>query len=103
MSKGVLVLRSAQPGMSPVGADAAYEAVARIPANLLSETSYTINVGVTLVRGDGEEHALMMNKALAFMVYGDQGVDASGTLHRKGVVDPTLEWNLEVEPDVIRA
>jgi lipopolysaccharide transport system ATP-binding protein len=102
-SKGVLVFRSAQPELSPVGADHAYEAVARIPANLLSETTYTINVGVTLVRGDGEEHALMMNKALAFMVYGDQGVDASGTLHRKGVVDPTLDWSIEVEPHVIRA
>jgi lipopolysaccharide transport system ATP-binding protein len=103
MSKGVLVFRSAQPDLSPVGADAAYEAVARIPANLLSEMTYTINVSVTLVRGDGEEHSLMMNKALAFMVYGDEGVDASGTLHRKGVVDPTLDWSLEVEPHVIRA
>ena len=103
MSKGVLVLRSAQPDLMPVGADAAYEAIARIPANLLSETTYTINVSITLVRGDGEEHALMMNKALAFMVYGDQGVETSGTLHKKGVVDPTLEWSLEVEPHVLRA
>jgi lipopolysaccharide transport system ATP-binding protein len=102
-SKGVLVFRSVQPELAPVGADAAYEAVARIPANLLAETSYTISVSITLVRGDGEEHALMMNKALAFMVYGDQGVDAAGQLQRKGVVDPALEWTLEVEPHVIRA
>ena len=102
-SKGVLVFRSSQPDLAPVGADAAYEAIARIPANLLSETTYTISVNVTLVRGDGEEHALTMNKALAFMVYGEQGVDGSGTLHRKGVVDPTLDWSIEVEPDVLRA
>jgi hypothetical protein len=103
MSKGVLVLRSAQPELMPVGADAAYEAIARIPANLLSETTYTINVSITLVRGDGEEHALMMNKALAFMVYGEEGASAAAGSHRKGVIDPTLEWSLETERHVIRA
>ena len=101
-SKGVLVFRSTQPQLTPVAAEAAYEAVARIPANLLAETTYTINAGVTLVRGEGEEHPLMVNKALAFMVYGEEGVGA-GTLHRKGMVDPALEWSLQEEHDVIRA
>ena len=58
MSKGVLVFRSAQPELVPVRADTAYEALVRIPANLLSETTYTVNVGITLIRGEGEEHAL---------------------------------------------
>src|SRR4030095_1589312 len=102
-SKGVLVLRSAQPEMLPVGPDMAYEAVARIPANLLSETHYTISVGVTLIRGEGEEHALVVNKALAFMVYREDATDPSGTLHRTGLIDPRLEWSMEMKPYAIRA
>jgi len=106
-SKGVLVFRSAQPELVQVGPDRTWEAVAKIPANLLSETGYTLNVGVTLIRGEGEEHALVVNRALAFMVYGEQQ-QTSGpkeTLHRTGVVDPRLEWHMEMmeKPDAVRA
>jgi len=103
-SKGVLVLRSTQPFLHDVGADQAYEAHVRIPANLLADTGYTVNVGVTLVRGEGEEHALLKDKALSFMVYGDAEVNALGSsLQRKGVIDPQLDWTLDVEPNVLRA
>jgi hypothetical protein len=103
-SKGVLVLRSVQPFLHDVGADQAYEAHVRIPGNLLADTGYTVNAGVTLVRGEGEEHALVKDKALSFMVYGDEQVNALGTsLQRKGVIDPSLEWTIEVEPNVLRA
>jgi lipopolysaccharide transport system ATP-binding protein len=102
MSKGVLVFRSAQPEIAPVAADTAYEACVRIPANLLSETNYTVNVSIMLLRGEEEEHALVVNKALAFMVYGEDGVTADDGRHRKGVVNPTLEWTLQTEPDAIR-
>jgi lipopolysaccharide transport system ATP-binding protein len=102
-SKGVLVFRSAQPALVQVAPDMAYEAVARIPANLLSETTYTISVGITLIRGEGEEHALVVNKALAFMVYREDGAVAPGTLHRTGVIDPTLEWSMETKSYAVRA
>ena len=103
MTKGVLVLRSAQPDLVHVAADSAYEAVVRIPANLLSETTYTVNVSITLIRGEGEEHALIVNKALAFMVYGEQGVTAGDGRHRTGVVNPALEWTMQTEVDAVRA
>ena len=103
-SKGVLVLRSTQPVGHDVGADQAYEALVKIPANLLAETAYTVNVGVTLVRGEGEEHALVKDKALSFMVYGEQEVNGlASALQRKGVIDPALDWTIAVEPDVLRA
>ena len=98
-SKGVLVLRSAQPELTLVRREKPYEALARIPANLLAETSYTISAGVTLLRGEGEEHLLLLKKALAFMVYGEQGVESGGTLQRKGVVDPSLEWSWSLESE----
>ena len=103
MAKGVLVFRSAQPELTHVAADTSYEALVRIPANLLSETTYTVNVGVTLIRGESEEHSLIVNKAVAFMVYGDQGVSADDGRHRIGVVNPTLEWTLQAEADAVRA
>jgi len=102
MTKGVLVFRSAQPELVPVAAETSYEALVRIPANLLSETTYTVNVSIMLLRGEEEEHALIVNKALAFMVYGEQGVTADDGRHRKGVVNPTLEWTLQTETDAVR-
>src|SRR5687767_5599183 len=102
MTKGVLVFRSAQPELVPVAADTSYEALVRIPANLLAETTYTVSVSIMLLRGEEEEHALVVNKALAFMVYGEQGVTAEDGRHRKGVVNPTLEWTLQTETDAVR-
>jgi lipopolysaccharide transport system ATP-binding protein len=101
--KGVLVLRSAQPDLIWVIPDMVYEALVKIPASLLSETNYTINVGVTLTRAEREEHALVVNRALTFMVYGADAKDASAGKHRMGVIDPTLEWSLEKKADVVRA
>jgi len=102
-TKGVLVFRSLQPEAMPVGAETAYEALVKIPANLLSETTYTIGVSITLVRGAAEEHALVVNKALAFLVYGEETAASTEARHRKGVVDPTLEWSMEVERHAARA
>jgi lipopolysaccharide transport system ATP-binding protein len=102
LTKGVLVLRSMQPELTQIAPESAYEALARIPANLLSETTYTINANVMLIRGDGEEHPLAVNKALAFMVYGEEGASASGA-SRKGVIDPPLDWSLQSERHAVRA
>ena len=103
-SKGILVFRSAQPELIWVVPETVYEALVKIPANLLSETNYTVNVGVTLIRAEREEHALVVNRALTFMVYGAEASEAaSGSLHRMGVIDPTLEWSMERKVDVVRA
>jgi homopolymeric O-antigen transport system ATP-binding protein len=101
--KGILVLRSAQPDVMWVAPDTVYEALVKIPASLLSETNYTINVGVTLTRAEREEHALVVNRALTFMVYGAEAREAAAGKHRMGVIDPTLEWSLERKADVVRA
>ncbi len=101
--KGVLVLRSAQPDLMWVVPDTVYEALVKIPASLLSETNYTINVGVTLTRAEREEHALVVNRALTFMVYGAEAKESATGKHRMGVIDPTLEWSLERKADVVRA
>jgi lipopolysaccharide transport system ATP-binding protein len=106
-TKGTLVFRSAQPEAIPVRKERLFEATVRIPANLLAEMTYTIAASVTLIKGEGSEYVLTVDKALSFMVYGDEQVTTANTaLQRKGVVEPSLEWTLqqeELEPSAIRA
>src|SRR3954462_2758733 len=112
-SKGVLVFRSTQSDPEQVLPDRNYQAMVRIPDRLLADTGYTISVGVTLIRGEGEEHALVMNRALSFIVYADdqevgplRGPErrSGASLQRKGLIDPELEWTLKLEePNVVRA
>jgi len=102
-SKGIHVFRSAQSELTWVVPEMVYEALVKIPANLLSETNYTVNVGVTLIRAEREEHSLVVNRALTFMVYGSDSSETSSSLHRVGVIDPVLEWSLERKADVVRA
>ena len=47
----------------------------------------------------GPVESLVVNKALAFMVYGEQGVTADDGRHRKGLVNPTLDWSMQMEAD----
>jgi lipopolysaccharide transport system ATP-binding protein len=101
-SKGTLVFRSAQRGLCQVAPDTAYEALAKIPANLLSETNYTVSVLVTLIRNEGDVHALAVKKALTFLVYDERSTEL-GTPRRMGVIAPELEWSLEEKPLATRA
>jgi lipopolysaccharide transport system ATP-binding protein len=104
-TKGVLVFRSTQPEFTLVPRGRLYEATARIPANLLAETSYTVSAGVTLIKGESEEHVLTWPKPLAFMVYGEHRAAGAGgsTLQRKGVIEPPLDWSAVQELDAVRA
>jgi lipopolysaccharide transport system ATP-binding protein len=101
-SKGTLVFRSAQPGPCQVAPDSAYEALVRIPANLLAETNYSVGVLITLIRGEGEVHALAVKKALTFLVY-DEASPELTVPRRTAVIAPVLEWSLEEKPIAIRA
>jgi lipopolysaccharide transport system ATP-binding protein len=101
-SKGTLVFRSAQPGPCQVAPDTAYEALVKIPSNLLAETNYTVGVLVTLIRGEGEVHALAVKKALTFLVY-DETSPGLTAPRQTGVIAPELEWSLEEKPIAIRA
>jgi lipopolysaccharide transport system ATP-binding protein len=100
LSKGVLVLRSAQPEYVRVGPDMSCEGLVRIPANLLADRTYSINAGVTIIKGGGDYYRLGINKALTFMVYGEDGSAPGGP---NGIINPTLDWSFLEEPLVVRA
>jgi len=103
-SKGVLVFRSVQPEVVTVDDDSVCQALVRIPANLLAETTYTLTAHVTLGRVEGDLHTLTVNKALAFLVYGGSAAEGVDAGQRKGVVHPILDWTMApAEADVVRA
>ena len=62
----------------------------KIPANLLAETAYTVNV--TIYTFLVKETKVVLNNALTFMAYGDE----SGDRLRRGVVAPQLEWTAQL-------
>jgi lipopolysaccharide transport system ATP-binding protein len=105
-TRGIQVFRSLQPEPVVGEEPGVYEATARIPANLLSETIYSLNVSVTIV-DEGREHYLVLYNALSFRVYDvDESRSARGQYFKGrlgGVVTPKLEWSLTRERSVVGA
>jgi hypothetical protein len=87
-TKGIYVFKTIQPQETTVAAEGVYDCLIRIPANLLSETMYTVNVSVAT--RNGKPGVLSLPNALTFMVYGSN--DAA--LYKGGVVTPKLDWQV---------
>jgi ABC-type Fe3+/spermidine/putrescine transport system ATPase subunit len=87
-AKRVLVFRSPQRGEMTTSRRGVVEMFVRIPANLLAETTYTVNVTVYTVLG--KEQKVVLDNALTFMAYGG---DTTTNLKR-GVLAPQLQWTV---------
>lgn len=76
-----------------------YSLIARIPAHLLADINYSVNVSVTTLReGQEREYTLVVYSALSFMAYNtatEGAVTSKGKLNRTGFVSPRLEWTVE--------
>ena len=75
-----------------------WTAYARLPANLLAETLYTVKAAVVLEDDDGEEHPLARDNALSFRAHDvDETHSARGTYREPmaGLVRPLLEWSVQ--------
>jgi lipopolysaccharide transport system ATP-binding protein len=88
-AKRVLVFRSTQPETFVADHRGVVDLFIRIPADLLAETTYTVNVTVYtfLVK----ETKVVLDNALTFMAYGR---DDGGQLKR-GAIAPRLEWTVQ--------
>ena len=88
-AKRVLVFRSTQVESFVVDHFGVVDLFVRIPADLLAETTYTVNVTVYtfLVK----ETKVVLDNALTFMAYGR---DDGGQLKR-GALAPKLEWTVQ--------
>jgi lipopolysaccharide transport system ATP-binding protein len=95
-TRGIPVFRSVQPDTLQISEPGVYVATARVPAHLLSDTVYTVDVGVVITR-DGQSASLAEHNALTFQVFdADERSSARGsyTGALPGVVMPRLEWDV---------
>ena len=87
-TKNVYVFRAMQPDHVSFEERGIYDIVAKVPANLLAETGYQINVALdTQATKPG---LITLNNAVSFMTYGS----AYASLYKGGVINPKLVWSV---------
>jgi hypothetical protein len=105
-TKGTLIFRTSDAEMRRLGDAGVYEALAKIPRDLLAELPYVATVGCIFRKDDElKEYPLVIYNALSFLVYSTEQPDmpASGRLDRVGFIAPRLEWIVREEVPVARA
>jgi lipopolysaccharide transport system ATP-binding protein len=105
-TKGTLIFRTSDAEMRRLGDAGVYEALAKIPRDLLAELPYVATVGCIFRKDDElKEYPLVIYNALTFLVYSTEQPDmpASGRLDRVGFIAPRLEWIVREEVPVARA
>jgi lipopolysaccharide transport system ATP-binding protein len=103
-TKGQLIFRTADTEARSLPQPGIYEALAKIPRDLLAELPYVATVGCIFKRdNETKEYPLLMYNALSFLVYGTDTPETptSGRLDRVGFIAPRLEWT--VRQDVYAA
>ena len=97
--KNVFVFRAVQPQPLITTRRGVVDLLVRIPANLLAETTYTVNV--TVMTFHGKESKVTLPNALSFMAYGGEepSQQRSGGA-RSGVIAPSLEWQVQAHENV---
>ena len=93
-SKRFLVFRSTQADGVVADRRGVVDLLVKIPAHLLAETSYTVNV--TVYTFSVKESKVVLDNALTFMAYGHE----SGGQLKRGAMAPQLEWTSQVHQKV---
>ena len=97
-----LVFRAIDEESRELENEGIYDAFMKIPANFLSDVSYTTGVSLVIVRR-GKEYVLINYAALSFMAYSSDKAKI-GRTQRVGLISPRLEWSVEqVEADHVVA
>jgi lipopolysaccharide transport system ATP-binding protein len=91
-AKDKLLFRAAQPAPVPTERRGVVDLLVKIPAHLLAETTYTVNVTVTTFHV--KEAKVVLPNALTFMAYADEQ-SAPQTGGKSGVIAPRLEWRVQ--------
>ena len=88
-SKRFLVFRTLQPEAVVADHLGVVDLLVKVPANLLAETTYTVNVTVHTVLT--KETKVVLDNALTFLAYGHE----PGTQLKRGALAPRLEWTTQ--------
>jgi lipopolysaccharide transport system ATP-binding protein len=92
-AKGTVAFRSRSPEDVLIEQPGVYIAEVRIPAGLLADTIYTVDVNVVALRGE-EYVPVVVHNALSFQVFDPAAKQRD---HLGGVVSPRLSWELRPE------
>lgn len=98
-TRGQLVFRSSDAETHQLGDPGMYEILAKIPANLLAESTYLVTVSCIMIKkGEPTEYPLVVYNALSFIAYSTENrVTPAGRLQRPGLIAPRLEWTVRTE------
>ena len=92
-AKGVFLFRAVQPDELIAEHRGVYDIAFRIPPYLLAETSYMVNVTVQ-TRLD-KESKVVLDNALTFIAYGEEGRPAFKSGVRAGLIAPRFDWHVQ--------
>jgi lipopolysaccharide transport system ATP-binding protein len=93
VAKGVFLFRAVQPEDVIADHRGVVDLLVRIPAHLLAETTYSVNV--TVQTRLGKESKVVLPNALTFMAYADRHGEEFKSSVRSGVIAPRLDWNVQ--------
>lgn len=92
-AKGVFLFRVVQPEEYVSESRGIVDLLVRIPAHLLAETTYMVNV--TVYTRWEKESKIVLDNALTFMAYGEEHGEQFKSSVRGGVIAPRLEWRVQ--------
>jgi lipopolysaccharide transport system ATP-binding protein len=100
-TRGQLLFRSSDPEAHRFDEEGVYEIFAKIPANLLAESSYSLTVNCSLTyHNEPREFLLVAYNALTFIAFSTEDTTAptsGGRLQKPGLIAPKLEWTVTAE------
>jgi ABC-type polysaccharide/polyol phosphate transport system ATPase subunit len=107
-TRGQLLFRSADPQAHRFDEEGIYDIFAKIPANLLAESTYSVTVNCSLMYHDEpREFLLVAYNALSFIAFSTEDTTvpvSGGRLQKLGLIAPKLEWTVKAEKvDAARA
>jgi hypothetical protein len=110
LTRAQLLFRSTDHEVHALGEPGVYEILAKIPAHLLAEATYTVTVSCILTwKNEPNEYPLVVYNALSFIAYSTEEpavptVVVPGRRQKTGLIAPRLDWTVrEEEPSAARA
>jgi hypothetical protein len=99
VTEGITAFQAVAPERTTVSQPGVYEAVVRIPANLLADAVYSIRPRVTVFTDDDWSKLEPAHPLTVRTHQADDPESAQGTFRGtlKGVVRPKLEWTVDRE------
>lgn len=102
-TRNQLLFRSVDTEFRPMPVPGVYQALMRIPANLLAESTYWMTISCILTREptlkDTKEYPLVIYNALNFIAYASERSVTTGRLRRAPLIAPKLDWTAQAETD----